>query len=46
MHDLFSVSNFDPVKEVLKIRCHVYILMKIVIILRNIDVKMKSFAPP
>ena len=46
MHDLFQVLNFDPVKEILKIRCHVYILMKKVIILRKIHVKMKSFAPP
>ena len=27
--------NFDPVKEILKIQCHIYILMKKVIILRK-----------
>ena len=43
---VFQVLNFDPVTEILKIRCHFYILMKIVIILRKIHVKMKSFAPP
>ena len=47
MYDRFSgIINFDPVKEILKIRCHIYILMKKVIILRKIHVKMKSFAPP
>ena len=46
MYDLFQVLNFDPVKEILKIQCHVYILMKKVIILRKIHVKTKSFAPP
>ena len=40
---VFQVSlNFDPVKKILKIQCHIYILMKKV----NIDVTMKSFAPP
>ena len=40
---VFQVSlNFDPVKEILKIRCHIYILMKKVIILREIHVTMKS----
>ena len=29
-------SNFDPVKGILKMRCHIYILMKKVIILRKI----------
>ena len=43
---VFQELNFDPVKEILKIRCHIYILMKKVIILRKIHVKMKSFAPP
>ena len=41
----FEVLNSDPVKEILKIRCHIYILMKKVIILRKIHVNMKSFAP-
>ena len=26
---VFQVLNFDPVTEILKIRCHIYILMKI-----------------
>ena len=40
---VFQVSlNFDPVKKILKIQCHIYILTKKV----NIDVTMKSFAPP
>ena len=40
---VFQVSlNFDPVKEILKIQCHIYILMKKVIILREIHVTMKS----
>ena len=43
---VFQELNFDPVKKILKIRCHIYILMKKVIILRKIHVKMKSFAPP
>ena len=38
--------NFDPMKEILKIWCHNYILIKKVIILRKICVKIKSFAPP
>ena len=38
--------NFDPAKEILKIRCHIYILMKEVIILGKIHVKIKFFAPP
>ena len=38
--------NFDPVKEILKIRCQIYILMEKVIILRKIHVTIKSFAPP
>ena len=42
--DVFSL-NFDPVKEILKIQCEIYILMKKVVILRKIKVTMKSFAP-
>ena len=46
MYDRFSgIVNFDTVK-IPKIRCHIYILMKKVVILREIHVKMKSFAPP
>ena len=33
-------------KELLKMRFHIYILMKKVIILRKIHLKMKSFTPP
>ena len=33
-------------KEILKIRCQIYFLMKKVIILKKIHVTMKSFAPP
>ena len=41
---VFQVSlNFDPVKEILKILIHIYILMKKVVILRKILVSMKSF---
>ena len=44
---VFQVSlNFHPVKEILKIRCQVYILMKRVIILKKIQAAMKTFAPP
>ena len=43
---VFQVLNFDSETEILKIRCRFYILMKIVIILRKIHLKMKSFAPP
>ena len=43
---VFQVLNFDAVTKILKIRCHFYILMKTVIIMRKIHVKMKSFAPP
>ena len=43
---VFQVSlNFDPVKEILKIRCHIYILLKKVTILSKTQVKMNSFAP-
>ena len=39
---VFQVSsNFDQVKEILKIRCHIYILMKEAIILSKIHVTMK-----
>ena len=44
---VFQVSlNFDPVKKILKMRYHFYILMKKVVILRRKLVKMKSFAQP
>ena len=43
---VFQELNSDPVKDILKIRCHIYILMKEKIILRKIHVKMKSFTPP
>ena len=44
---VFQVSlNFDSAKEILKTRCQIYILMKKVIILRKIQVSMKTFAPP
>ena len=44
---VFQVSlNFDPVKEILKIRSQVYILIKKVIILGKIHMTIKSFAPP
>ena len=34
MYDHFSgIINFDPVKEILKTGCHIYILMKKLIIL-------------
>ena len=43
----FQVSlNFNPAKEILKMRCQIYILMKKVIILRKIQATMKTFAPP
>ena len=42
---VFQVLNFDLVTEILKIRCHIYIVIKKVIILRKIHVEMKSFAP-
>ena len=41
---VFSL-NFDPVEELLKIWCQIYILMKKVIILSKIHMKMKFFAP-
>ena len=43
---VFQELNFDLVKEILKIRCRIYILMKKVIILRKIQVKLKSVASP
>ena len=43
---VFQELNFDPVKEILKIQCHIYILIKKVIVLRKIHMKMKFFAPP
>ena len=43
---VFQVLNFNPVTEILKIQCHIYILMKIVIILRKKLVKWKYSAPP
>ena len=44
---VFQVSvNLNLVKEILKTRCQVYILMKKVIILGKIPVIIKSFAPP
>ena len=38
--------NRNPVKEILKIRCHVHILMKKVIIMGKMHVIINSFAPP
>ena len=43
---VFQVINLDTVKEILKIRCHIYMLMETVIILRKIHLKMRLFAPP
>ena len=40
---VFQEINFDPVNEILKIRCHIYILMKKVIIVMKIHVKMKPW---
>ena len=38
--------NFDPVKEILKIQCQIYVLMKQVISLKKIQVTVKiSFSP-
>ena len=42
---VFQVINLDTVKEILKIRCHIYMLMETVIILRKIHLKMRLFAP-
>ena len=44
---VFQALNFNPVNEIPKKRCRIYILMKKVIILRIMYVKMmKSLAPP
>ena len=44
---VFQVSNkFDPEKEMLKIGCQIYILMKKVIILRKKQAKMTTFIQP
>ena len=44
---VFQVSiNFDPVEEILKRQCQIYILMEKVIVLMNIHMTMKSFDPP
>ena len=41
---VFQVSpNFDPAKKVPKIWCQIYIFMNKVIILRKIQVRMKTF---
>ena len=43
----FKVSlNFDLAKEILKIQCHIYILIKKVIIPWKIQAAMKAFTPP
>ena len=39
-------NAFIKLKEILKIRCHMYISMRKVMILRKIHAKIKSFAPP
>ena len=44
--DLQVSLNFDPAKEILKIRCNIYILMKTVTILRKVHATMKTFASP
>ena len=42
----FQVSlNFNPVKRILKMRCHIHILRNKVIALRKIHVTVKSFTP-
>ena len=44
---VFQVSlNFDPAKEILKMRCNINILVKKVIILRKVQGTMKTSAPP
>ena len=46
-YDRFSGSlNFDPAKEILKMRCNINILVKKVIILRKVQGTMKTSAPP
>ena len=43
---VFQVSlNFDPAKEILKIRCQIYILMKEVIIMRKRQAAIKTSPP-
>ena len=42
--DFVAPLNFDPVKEILRIRCLIYILMKKMVILRKTLGTMKSFA--
>ena len=44
---VFQASlNFDPMKEILKIRCQIYVSIKKLIILRKIHETMKYFAAP
>ena len=44
---VFQVLSFDPVKEILKTRCHVlYFHEERGYSERNTHVKMESFAPP
>ena len=44
---VFQVSlNFDLAKEILKMQCQIYILLKKAIILKKIQAKMKTFTPP
>ena len=43
----FQVSlNFGPAKEILEIRCQIYILIKKVIILRKMQTTRRTLAPP
>ena len=43
----FKLSlNFDLAKEMLKIQCQIYILIKKVIIPWKIQAEMKAFTPP
>ena len=44
-YDRFSL-NFDPVQEILKMRCQISFLMKKVITLKKLRVKMKTFTQP
>ena len=45
--NVFQVSlNFDSAKEILKIWCQIYILMKQMIILSKIHATMKTYVPP
>ena len=44
---VFQASlNFEPLKEILKIQCQIYILIMKVIILRKIQAALKTFTPP